>query len=187
MKFIFIRDFLRIIIGFAGVCCIGFSLLLFINPGFGLWQIFFAMTGALLLAGLRFTLSLRKKRNESLFGKFNNENFHPDNEFEINRWDIGHYVGIDTSSGNILMISIPGKIFKGINCKKLMGYECRGNEITFKFNDLIFPFFKAYLSNEKESMEYCHRLDVLLSAQYRPTKESNIDFDSFVKDKLQTA
>ncbi|WZX55867.1 hypothetical protein AAFR86_01310 (plasmid) [Salmonella enterica subsp. diarizonae serovar 58:r:z53] len=187
MKLLIIRDFIRLIIGFTGICSIGFSLLLFISPNVGLWQIFFATIGVALLAGLRFTLFLRKKRNEDVFIKFNNENFHPENEFEINRWDIGHYVGIDTTTGNILMISIPGKIFKGINCKKLMGYECRGNEITFKFNEISFPFFKTYLSSEKESMEYCHRLDVLLSAQYRPTKESNIDFDSFVKDKLQVA
>ncbi|EBB9773619.1 hypothetical protein CQK98_20240 [Salmonella enterica] len=187
MKFLFIRDFSRILIGFAVFFCIGFSLLLFISPGFGLWQLFFAVTGVLLLAGLRLTLSLRRKRNENIFGKFNNESFCPENEFEINRWDMGLYVGIDTRTGNILMISLPGKIFKGITCDKFMGYECKGNEITFKFNDLTFPFFKAYLSSEKESMEYCHRLDVLLTAQYRPTKESNIDFDSFVKDKLQTA
>ncbi|ECG6807117.1 TPA: hypothetical protein ACWV4W_005462 [Salmonella enterica subsp. enterica serovar Muenchen] len=187
MKSIILRDFTRIIAGFAGVFCIGFSLLLFLGSGFSLWQIFLAITGIVLLVGLRITLSLRKKRNEGIFVKFNNENFHPENEFEINRWDIGHYVGIDTKTGNMLMISIPGKIIKGINCKKLMGYECRGNEITFKFNELTFPFFKTYLSSEKESMEYCNRLDVILSAQFHPTNESNTDFDSFVKDKLQVA
>lgn len=187
MKRIFIRDLSRIIIGFTGIFCIGFSLLLFISPGFGIWQFFFAAIGLTFLAGLRITLSLRKKKNEEFFSQFNNENFHPKNEFEINRWDIGNYVGIDTKTGNILMISIPSKVIKGINWKNLMGYECKGNEITFKFNDLSFPFFKTYLSNEKESMEYCHRLDVLLSAQYRPTKESNIDFDNFVANKLQVA
>ncbi|ECI5214225.1 hypothetical protein DUQ17_19880 [Salmonella enterica subsp. diarizonae] len=187
MKSIFIRDFARILIGFAGVFCLGFALLLFISPGVGLWQLFFAVIGITLIAGLKVTSSLRKKKNEEFFFKFKNENFRPQNEFEINRWDIGYYVGIDTNTGNILMISLFGKVIKGNNCKNLAGYECRGNEITFKFNDLTFPFFKAYLANEKESMEYCHRLDVLLSAQYRPTKESNVDFDIFVKDKLQTA
>lgn len=187
MKLIFIRDFIRIIIGFTGIFCIGFSLLLFLSLGFGFMAVFFAATGVTLLVGLRVTLSLRKKKNEEVFSRFNNDNFHPQNEFEINRWDIGNYVGIDTKTGNILLVSIPGKVIKGINWNKLMGYECKGNEITFKFNDLSFPFFKTYLSSEKESMEYCHRLDVLLSAQYRPTKESNIDFDNFVVNKLQVA
>ncbi|ECB1164941.1 hypothetical protein EU454_27425, partial [Salmonella enterica subsp. enterica serovar Java] len=94
---------------------------------------------------------------------------------------------IDTNTGNILMISMLEKIVKGENCRNLMGYECKGNELTFKFNSLTFPFFKAHFGSERESMEYCHRLDVLLSAKYRPTKESNIDFDNFVANKLQIA
>ncbi|EEL0896838.1 hypothetical protein G7289_003700, partial [Salmonella enterica] len=113
--------------------------------------------------------------------------FNPQSELILNRPYFGEYLGIDTTNGNILMISKLEKIVKGSNCKKLLGYECRGKALTLKFNDLSFPFFKACFCSEKESMEYCHRLDVLLSAQYRPSKESNVDFDSFVKGKLQTA
>ncbi|EGZ8610193.1 hypothetical protein JJM18_003767 [Salmonella enterica] len=169
------------------VCSLSFALLLFISPGLVLWQCFFAVFGIAIIISLRKTLSGRKKKYESIIKNLYGSDFKPEDKFELKRWDIGHYLGIDTNTGNILMMSTLDKILKGSNCKSLMGYDCRGNVLTLKFNDLSFPFFKAHFGSEHESMEYCHRLDVLLSAQYRPVRESNTDFDSFVKDKLQVA
>ncbi|EPO6253749.1 hypothetical protein ACUCKN_003751 [Salmonella enterica subsp. enterica serovar Bareilly] len=178
---------LRTVLWGLAVCSIGFSLLLFISPGYAIWQCLFLAFGIVTIFLLRKTLAIRKRNNNSVISKFYGPDFNPQNEFVLNRPDIGHYLGIDTTSGNILMINNLEKILKGSSCKRLLGYDCRGNVLTLKFSDLSFPFFKAHFCSEKESMEYCHRLDVLLSAQYRPTKESNVDFDIFVKDKLQTA
>ncbi|ECA1876135.1 hypothetical protein EJI20_07575 [Salmonella enterica subsp. enterica serovar Napoli] len=186
IKFFFI-SFLRIILWGCAVCCIGFALLLFISPGLALWQVCFATIGVLTIIGLRKTLALRKSKNDKFIKHFYCDIFQPQNNFTIKRLDIGHYLGIDTDTGNILMISRLEKIFKGDNCINLMGYRRNGSVLTLKFSNLTFPFFKAYFGSELECTEYCHRLDVLLSAQYRPTKESNIDFDTFVKNKLQTA
>ncbi|EDV8900997.1 hypothetical protein BGD62_003618 [Salmonella enterica] len=186
MKFALIL-LLRTVLWGLAVCSLGFALLLFISPGYAIWQCLFFSFGIVTIFLLRKTLTIRKNNNNAVISKFYNVDFNPQKEFVLNRPDVGHYLGIDTSNGNILMIDKLEKIFKGSSCNKLLGYECRGNVITLKFNDLSFPFYKAHFCSEKESMEYCHRLDVLLSAQYRPTKESNIDFDSFVKDKLQAA
>lgn len=186
MKFI-LSLMIRMILWGAAIFCIGFSLLLFISPGFVLWQFFFATIGVVTIIALRKTLSFRKAKNEKFIKHFSSDTFQPKDEFVMKRLDVGHYIGIDTNTGNILMISMLEKIVKGENCRNLMGYECKGNELTFKFNSLTFPFFKAHFGSERESMEYCHRLDVLLSAKYRPTKESNIDFDNFVANKLQVA
>ncbi|HIF2982231.1 TPA: hypothetical protein ACXZLP_004203 [Salmonella enterica] len=186
MKFALIL-LIRTILWGVAVCSISFALLLFISPGYVLWQIFFASTGIVIIFLLRKTLAMRKKKNNAVISRFHGTDFNPQKDLILNRPDFGEYLGIDTTNGNILMISKLEKIVKGSNCKNLLGYECRGKDLTLKFNDLSFPFFKACFSSEKESMEYCHRLDVLLSAQYRPTKESNVDFDIFVKDRLQTA
>lgn len=186
MKFIFI-SLIRVVFWVAAIWPIGFSLLLFISPGHELWQCFFLAFGIVTIFLLRKTIAIRKKNNNALISKFQGSDFNPQNELILNRPYFGEYLGIDTTNGNILMISKLQNIAKGSNCKNLLGYDCRGKELTLKFNDLSFPFFKACFSSEKESMEFCHRLDVLLSAQYHPTKESNIDFDSFVKDRFQTA
>ncbi|EGJ6741827.1 hypothetical protein OWY64_004053 [Salmonella enterica] len=186
MKFALIL-LIRTILWGVAVCSISFALLLFISPGYILWQVFFASTGIVIIILLRKTLSHRKKKHESTIKNLYGSDFRPEANFELKRWDVGHYLGIDTNTGNILMMNSLEKILKGSNSKDLMGYDCRGNVLTLKFNDLSFPFFKAHFGSERESMEYCHRLDVLLSAQYRPSKESNIDFDGFVKNKLQTA
>lgn len=186
MKFLFIL-LIRTILWGAAIWSIGFGLLLFISPGHEVLQYLSLAFGIVTIFLLRKTLAIRKKDNNAVISQFHGADFNPQNEFVLNRPNIGHYLGIDTTNGNILMINKYEKIHKGGNCKNLLGYDCRGNVLTLKFNDLSFPFYKAHFCSEKESMEFCHRLDVLLSAQYHPTKESNIDFDSFVKDRFQTA
>lgn len=187
MNKIFIRDFMRGVIGLVGISFICFGLLLFVNSEFIFWQVAFSVLGTLIIIGLRGTIKFRKKTNEGMFKVFFGDNFQPQNELEINRWDIGLYVGIDKNTGNILMISKSEKIVKGMGCKSLTGYECRGNSITLKFDDISFPCFTAYLSTEKESMAYCHKLDVILSPMYRPIKESGDDFSIFVQQKIKAA
>ena len=93
---------------------------------------------------LRKTIAIREKNNNALISKFQGSDFNPQNEFILNRPYFGEYLGIDTTNGNILMISKLQNIAKGSNCKNLLGYDCRGKDPTL--SSMTFHFLSSKLA-----------------------------------------
>jgi len=123
------------------------------------------------------------KANNSAFQRFFCENFKPNPDFEVTGYLNGNYIGIDTTHGTILMASAHKNLFKGKNIKELAGYECRGEILTLKFNDITFPTFEMSLGNEPTCMAFGHKLDVLLSPSYQPAVNVGRAFNDYVRQK----
>lgn len=123
------------------------------------------------------------KSNNSVFHRFFCENFRPNPEYEVVGYLTGTYIGVDTTHGTLLMASAHKNIFKGKNIKDLAGYECRGEILTLKFNDIDFPTFEMSLGNEPTCMAFGHKLDVLLSPSYQPAVNVGTAFNDFVRQK----
>lgn len=170
----------------AGAFFLLSSLILFIvsdarsNPA---WPIFSLIAGLALIYSFYRTLKNSKKKTENIINSYICNSFIPSNGYEIKILDIGKYVGIDVRNGTILLLSTVDSIFKGVHTADLAGYECRGSTLTFKFNDVYFPYFKINVGSESKCMEFGNKLDVLLSSSYRPENESGKSFGEFVRNK----
>ncbi|EPC4490517.1 hypothetical protein ACRZXV_004772 [Serratia liquefaciens] len=170
----------------AGAFFLLSSLILFIvsdarsNPA---WPVFSLVVGLALIYSFYRTLQNSKKKTENIINSYICNNFTPSNGYEIKILDIGKYVGIDVKNGTILLLSTTDSVFKGIRAADLVGYECRGNTLTLKFNDVYFPYFKINVGSESKCMEFGNKLDVLLSSSYRPENEPGNSFGEFVRNK----
>lgn len=122
-------------------------------------------------------------KNQSSFYRFTCEEFKPNPDYEMSRWDRGEYIGIDTKHGTMLMASTHKNLFKGNNIKELAGYECRGEILTLKFNDITFPTFEINAGTESKCMAFGHKLDVLLSPSYQPAVNVGRAFNDYVRQK----
>ncbi|HHK8074346.1 TPA: hypothetical protein ACQVJT_001907 [Serratia marcescens] len=170
----------------AGAFFLLSSLILFIvsdarsNPA---WPVFSLVVGLALIYSFYRTLRNSKKKTENIINSYICNNFTPSNGYEIKILDIGKYVGVDVKNGTILLLSTTDSVFKGVRVADLVGYECRGSTLTFKFNDVYFPYFKINVGSESKCMEFGNKLDVLLSSSYRPESESGNSFGEFVRNK----
>ncbi|TXE28353.1 hypothetical protein FOT62_21550 [Serratia marcescens] len=123
------------------------------------------------------------KANNSTFQRFFCENFRPNPSYEAIGYLNGNYIGVDTTHGTLLMASAHKNIFKGKNIKELAGYECRGEILTLKFNDVDFPVFRMSFGKESACMAFGHKLDVLLSPSYQPAVNVGSAFNDYVRQK----
>ncbi|MGK2894457.1 hypothetical protein [Klebsiella michiganensis] len=148
-----------------------------------IWKYLFLLATIAIFYSVRLVNKKSVKANNSMFQRFFCENFRPNPEYEVIGYLNGNYIGIDTRHGTILMASAHKNIFKGKNIKELAGYECRGEILTLKFNDIDFPTFRMSLGNEPTCMAFGHKLDVLLSPSYRPAVNVGTAFNDFVRQK----
>lgn len=97
------------------------------------------------------------------------------------------YVGIDTSTGNILLIALDksGQQVYGFNFNDWAGYEQKDCALTLKFNDINTPSFKV--NSNAKIIPFIDKLDFLLSPSYSPSKGSNKQFSQIVAERMQTA
>ncbi|PNL03947.1 hypothetical protein CEQ28_000715 [Hafnia alvei] len=99
----------------------------------------------------------------------------------------GRYVGIDTNSGNILLIALDksGQQVFGFNFHDLAGYEQKDCVLTLKFNDINTPSFK--INGNAKIIPFIDKLDFLLSPSYSPSKGNNKQFSQIVAERMQAA
>ncbi|EFO5308552.1 hypothetical protein HMH36_004324 [Salmonella enterica] len=128
-------------------------------------------------------------RNMAVLTSLKNKFFQPKEHLELYRWKRGKYIGFDDTNKTILALDLYDKNnrIKAIDFNLWSGYECRGNIITFKFNDIAFPSFVMGFRSESESMSFCHKLDVLLSPKYKSQSGLGEKFSQYINNKLQTA
>lgn len=143
------------------------------------------------LAIILFIRSLRKseaKRNMAILASLKNKLFQPEEHLELYRWKRGKYIGFDDINKTILALDLYEKntLIKAIDFNTWSGYECRGNIVTFKFRDINFPTFVVGFRSEGESMAFCHKLDVLLTPEYKPASNVGHEFSEFIKAKNLT-
>lgn len=129
----------------------------------------------------------QKSKAESYFSFFRCDSFIPD--VEAHFWELGKYVGIDTKNRTMLLVSIysKDKIVKSVSLKSWRSYECRGNEVILKFDDFSCPTFTIHLKNEKESMCFCNKLDVVLSLVDNIGIDNSHEFSKVVQERVQFA
>lgn len=127
-------------------------------------------------------------RNLKTLSSLKNKLFQPDKDLEIYRWKRGQYIGFDDKNKTIIALNLYNNppIAKAVDFNSWSGYECRGNIITFKFDDINFPSFVMRFRSESESMSFCHKLDVLLSPKYKSQSGFGEELSQYVKDRLQT-
>ncbi|HDO2701953.1 TPA: hypothetical protein P2339_002429 [Salmonella enterica subsp. enterica serovar Typhimurium] len=143
------------------------------------------------LAIILFIRSLRKseaKRNMAILASLKNKLFQPEEHLELYRWKRGKYIGFDDINKTILALDLYEKntLIKAIDFNTWSGYECRGNIVTFKFRDINFPTFVMGFRSEGESMAFCHKLDVLLTPEYKPASNVGHEFSEYIKAKNLT-
>jgi hypothetical protein len=171
----------------SGFCSIGFSLILFFSacfidqrsPNLVSACIFLAF-GAVLLYSCYLVKHTAANEVRRILSGYN---FKPTPGYEINRSDIGKYVGFDTVNGTILLFSTYDSLFKGKDISDLSGYEYRHGMIALKFNDVYFPYFVISAGGEAKNMAFCHKLDVLLSSSYKPQSDTGTSFSEFIQQK----
>ena len=177
---------LYVVVGFmAGISIAFFTLAMFMvdDPRNASWKYLFLLAIIAIFYSVRVAYHKLRVKNQSSFYRFNCDNFQPNPDYEMNRWDRGEYIGIDTKHGTMLMASAHKKLFKGKNIKELAGYECRGEILTLKFNDIEFPTFVINAGTESKCMAFGHKLDVLLSPSYQPAVNVGSAFNDFVRQK----
>ncbi|AVX40641.1 hypothetical protein [Yersinia massiliensis] len=98
-----------------------------------------------------------------------NSNFSPDKNLTFIDINNGKYVGIDSNSKAMLIVSLNNKEFANgfiAEFDEWKGYELEDCNLTLKFNNIKRPTFNIN-SNAKIKV-FCHKLDNLLSSTYRP-------------------
>lgn len=170
----------------AGVSMAFFTLVMFVvndprDPWF--WPYLFFISTIAIFYSAHAVHQFLKTKKQSVFYRFICDNFLPNPNYELNGWAIGKYIGIDTRHGTMLMVSSHDNVFKGKNIKELTGYECRGEMLTLKFNDIGFPTFRISVGTESACMAFGHKLDVLLSSSYQPAINTGRLFNDFVQQK----
>ncbi|MBW5276072.1 hypothetical protein [Citrobacter sp. On28M] len=103
----------------------------------------------------------------------------------IYNWLTGRYVGIDKTTGNILVIALnkKGRKIFGFDYQIWDGYEICGNKLTFKFNNLDLPYLEIH---DAAVTKFKHKLDVLLSNVFQKSISPNKNFSNVVERVTQT-
>ncbi|MNG56302.1 hypothetical protein D3C79_143810 [compost metagenome] len=148
-----------------------------------IWNFLFLLATIAIFYSIRMVNKKSVKVNNSTFQRFFCENFRPNPSYEAIGYLDGNYIGVDTTHGTLLMASAHKNIFKGKNIKELAGYECRGEILTLKFNDIDFPVFRMSFGKESACMAFGHKLDVLLSPSYQPEVNVGRAFNDYVRQK----
>ncbi|CAI1203947.1 Uncharacterised protein [Serratia quinivorans] len=183
---VFLKTLLLISLLCAGAYLIFSSIVLFIvsdSRTNALWPyVFLALGFGLIYSFYRINKKSDTKASQIINGYFCN-NFIPTNGYEVKALYDGNYFGVDTKNGTMLLISTAKSIYKGMSISDLAGYECRGNTLTLKFNDVLFSHFTVGVDNEKKCMELGYNLDALLSSTYQPERDAGSAFSEFVQKK----
>ncbi|EAU6351568.1 hypothetical protein DRE43_19250 [Salmonella enterica subsp. enterica serovar Java] len=148
---------------------------------FALYAILF--TGALWLIVSYFLIGGKRKINRIANSIFGN------NATVISHYapGSGRYIGIDTNTGNILLIALnkSGQKVFGFDFNDWAGYEQNDCALTLKFNNLDTPSFKV--NSNAKIIPFIHKLDFLLSQSYSPSKGNNKKFSQIVAERMQAA
>jgi len=183
---VFLKTLLLISLLCAGAYSTFSSIALFIvsdSRTNALWPYVFLAQGlGFIYLFYRINKKLDAKTDKTINGYFC-KNFTPTDGYEVKSLYDGNYFGVDTKNGTMLLVSTAKSIYKGMSIADLVGYECRGNMLTLKFNDVLFSNFTVGVDNERKCMELGHNLDVLLSSTYRPERDAGNDFSEFVQKK----
>lgn len=184
---------------FLGLFSIGLAFISFMFLLLALFEGLFSRDGALgvtfLIVTFLIYLSIKKirksetRRNMAVLTSLKNKLFQPEEHLELYRWKIGKYIGFDDKNKTILVLDLYNKntLIKAIDFNSWAGYECRGNVITFKFNDINCPSFVVGFRSEGDSMNFCHKLDVLLSPKYKMALGVGDEFSQIVAERMQAA
>lgn len=159
-----------------------------INESFisaGTIGIVFLLASFFAFFGIRKIRKTEAKRNKAVLESLKNKLFQPEEHLELYKWKMGKYIGFDDKNKTILALDLYNKktLIKAIDFNTWSGYECRGNVVTFKFRDINFPTFIMGFRSEGESMAFCHKLDVLLSPEYKPASNVGHEFSEYIKTK----
>lgn len=200
-KSYFYRELLILLLVLISAGCFFYSAvylliaILDINNSFasaGTVGIIFLIASLLSFLGIKKIRKSEARRNMALLAALKNKLFQPEEHLELCRWKRGKYIGFDDKNKTILALDLYDKntLIKAIDFNTWSGYECRGNVVTFKFRDIKFPTFVMGFRSEGESMAFCHKLDVLLTPEYKPASNVGHEFSEYIKAKtptLQTA
>ncbi|EHC1055537.1 hypothetical protein JT469_002843 [Salmonella enterica] len=150
--------------------------------------IIFLIASPLSFLGIKKIRKSEARRNMALLAALKNKLFQPEEHLELYRWKRGKYIGFDDINKTILALDLYEKnpLIKAIDFNTWSGYECRGNIVTFKFRDINFPTFVIGFRSEGESMAFCHKLDVLLTPEYKPASNVGHEFSEYIKAKNLT-
>ncbi|EDV8900995.1 hypothetical protein BGD62_003616 [Salmonella enterica] len=199
MKKIYIyRELFIFLLSVISTGCAGLALMFILLALFvGIFSRDFAFGLFFLVASLVMILFIRRirrseaTRNMAILKSLKNKLFQPEEHLELYKWKMGKYIGFDDKNKTILALDLYNKntLIKAIDFNTWSGYECRGSVVTFKFRDINFPTFIMGFRSEGESMAFCHKLDVLLSPEYKPASNVGYEFSEYIKTKqlnLQT-
>ncbi|HIB1631495.1 TPA: hypothetical protein ACWV6Y_005470 [Salmonella enterica subsp. enterica serovar Muenchen] len=163
--------------------CTALLIAIYFTSGVGEFVIYFTLfTGALWATLLYFSMTGKKKIQrivKSVFADSNSVISH-NSPYSL------RYVGIDTNTGNILLIALDKlrpQVF-GFNYNDWAGYEKKDCLLTLKFNDLNNPSFQ--INSNATINPFVDKLDFLLSSSYTPSTGNNKQFSKIVTEKLQT-
>ncbi|EDV0528233.1 hypothetical protein NY70_004025 [Salmonella enterica subsp. enterica] len=157
----------------------------------GAFGLIFLVSSLVMILFIRSIRRSEATRNMSILKSLKNKLFQPEDHLELYKWKMGKYIGFDDKNKTILALDLYNKntLIKAIDFNTWSGYECRGSVVTFKFRDINFPTFIMGFRSEGESMAFCHKLDVLLSPEYKPASNVGHEFSEYIKTKqlnLQT-
>ncbi|EAU2710215.1 hypothetical protein OE847_003801 [Salmonella enterica] len=188
----------ELFISLLGVISIGCACLALMFILLALFEGLFSRDGALgiifLVSSLVMILFIRSIRrsettqNMAILKSLKNKLFQPEEHLELYKWKMGKYIGFDDKNKTILALDLYNKntLIKAIDFNTWSGYECRGSVVTFKFRDINFPTFIMGFRSEGESMAFCHKLDVLLTPEYKPASNVGHEFSEYIKTKQLT-
>ncbi|EBL9189147.1 hypothetical protein DDG04_09205 [Salmonella enterica] len=157
----------------------------------GAFGLIFLVSSLVMILFIRSIRRSEATRNMTILKSLKNKLFQPEDHLELYKWKMGKYIGFDDKNKTILALDLYNKntLIKAIDFNTWSGYECRGSVVTFKFRDINFPTFIMGFRSEGESMAFCHKLDVLLSPEYKPASNVGHEFSEYIKTKqlnLQT-
>lgn len=157
----------------------------------GAFGLIFLVSSLVMILFIRSIRRSEATRNMVILKSLKNKLFQPEEHLELYKWKMGKYIGFDDKNKTILALDLYNKntLIKAIDFNTWSGYECRGSVVTFKFRDINFPTFIMGFRSEGESMAFCHKLDVLLSPEYKPASNVGHEFSEYIKTKqlnLQT-
>ncbi|EJS6905987.1 hypothetical protein NWL46_003911 [Salmonella enterica] len=154
----------------------------------GALGIIFLVSSLVMILFIRSIRRSEATRNMVILKSLKNKLFQPEEHLELYKWKMGKYIGFDDKNKTILALDLYNKntLIKAIDFNTWSGYECRGSVVTFKFRDINFPTFIMGFRSEGESMAFCHKLDVLLSPEYKPASNVGHEFSEYIKTKQLT-
>ncbi|EBH2327590.1 hypothetical protein FKE28_20870 [Salmonella enterica] len=157
----------------------------------GAFGLIFLVSSLVMILFIRSIRRSEATRNMAILKSLKNKLFQPEDHLELYKWKMGKYIGFDDKNKTILALDLYNKntLIRAIDFNTWSGYECRGSVVTFKFRDINFPTFIMGFRSEGESMAFCHKLDVLLSPEYKPASNVGHEFSEYIKTKqlnLQT-